>query len=541
MKRNNRFDNRPMAGIFVIFFLIFCAIPLTAQDVNDDIYGFIDRWQVRGYLDPIFLVRPYSPEVILDILEQVYGQGSAEDKNIASGFLNAIKNGSFEVTVNHRSDFRDSSASTHLYHGETGADLQFLYKPFPGLWAQALFDLSLIDGRSPVKPLTERPLVDFAYDGSMFFLPKGISGDPMGLLYGLSAMTWYGSPSLWGSASIAKTSIGPFFGNGTILGPQAHSAPTFTLNARTSGFRLSILLSQLASNESSAGVQTEKYLALHSYSFSPFPSLDLGLFESVVWAGGIKAQYLVPLSMLFYMQSYAAFSDNSLAGAYLTWRAFPGFQAKATAYFDDVGVKELSRFDFDTKIIGAIQAGLSWAPRSAGNWLVSADYTAVFPYMYAHYFATGREDNYTSYGDALGAALQPNSERYEVQASMFPSLNIRLEGVSRLIRHGNASESLVGGGDGTWFDNGWVNGHPSYQLPFESGTIPRYFRFLSQDVIETTLQAGLSVDWKIPFEGKRMRLRLRGRYMLEYTWNKNLVEDSDLADHYLGFEILWSL
>jgi len=425
-------------------------------------------------------------------------------------------------------------AITFDYRGETGARLALLSGVLPGIWAQGFFDVVMIDGNSIVKPETERSSVDIQQDSSMSFFPPGISGDVMSLLYGMSSTVWAGSDTLWASAGYARSSAGPFFDNGTVIGPQAHAAPNWTLNLASGGFRFSTALFQLTQHIG----PTEKYLAYHAYSYAPVPNIDLGFFESTVWGGTFKPQYLIPFSVFYYLQSLGTnYGDNSLVGLYGTWKPVDGLIAKGTVFFDDVGFSDLVAFDLDTKIIGAAQAGLSYAPQSGVVGLVSLDYTAIFPYMYAHRW-TVAEDDYTHYGDSFGAALQPNSDRWELRANLYPAGRLSVQAISRLVRHGNASAGITAG-DGTWFDDGWDGGVPTYQEPYVTGTSPEYFRFLSQDVIETTFQAGARVLWKKAL-GKT-QLSLSGRYMLEAVWNEDLVAGSNNLYNYLGLDASWSL
>lgn len=507
-----------------------------AQTVSDPVYAYIDRWEARGYLEDLYTLRPYSPEIIRGILERVALVGSHIDAEVAQTFLHDYELSSFSPGLIQRSDARIGDGQV-AYRAESGAFLDMRSGVLPGIWVQGRLDVLLIDGNTVVKPATERSSLDINSDGSMNFLPAGLSGDPMGLLYGLSTATWFGDASLWGSASYARSSVGPFFKNGVVIGPQAHAAPNWTLSAAFGSWRFSTALYQMTASYGGA----EKYMAYHSYSYAVFPGLDLGIFESAVWGGSFKPLYMVPLSMLFYLQSLSSYGDNSLAGLYASWRLFDGLLAKATVYLDDVGFSDLVAFDLDTKIIGAAQAGLSWAPEAGVLSLASLDYTAIFPYMYAHYWKnTGlkAEDDYTHYGDSFGAALQPNSERWELRAKLYPIRELSLDGVIRLIRHGNASEGITSG-DGTWFDDGWEDGVPSYQEPFVTGTKPEYFRFLSQDTIETIFQVGATLGWNKDLG--RTRLMLSIRYLLEAAWNKDLSPGKNKLYHYCGLEAAWSL
>lgn len=504
-----------------------------AQSLSHPAYRSLERWEALGYLGPTGLIRPYSPGELMRLLALVAERGAPADAALARSYIDELGRGRLGGRLSYRGDLR---------LGEDGAGYAGLgllgigarANPAPSLWFSAGADLALVDGTRPMLPAGERPAVDLNDDGSMFFLPPGLSGQAMGALYGLESSVWAGGSSLYGRASYARASAGPFWDDGLYIGPQAPAAPSWGLAAAYGSWRYAAALFQLVPRAPGASFNHEKYLAFHAYSFSPLPGLDLGLVEAAVWAGPFKPLYLVPLSMLFYLQSQSGsgYGDNSLAGAYASWNFANGFLAKAAAYFDDVGVKELLSLELDAKIIGAVQAGLAWAPSGGPLEIASVTYTAVFPYMYAHRpDVKGTQDNYTHHGQPFGADMLPNSDRFEFKARVRPSTRVSLESRLALRRHGNASEG-VSDGDGSWFDDGWVGGAPSYQPPFEPGTRPRYFRFLSQAIIETAAQFSLSCSWRPAWLDSR--LSLEARYALEYAWNRGLRAGENGNTQYLS-------
>ena len=185
---------KPSKLAFLILAVSLLALcPSTqAQSVADPVYTYIDRWEAKGYLEPGFIVRPYSPEVMRAILERVAGIGDKADAEAALLFLQRYASASFSVRAVHRSDSRLGRGSID-YRGETGGGIDLVTQVVPGVWTQGVLDVVLLDGNETVKPETERESLDIHDDGSMNFLPAGLSGDPMGVLYGLSSSTWFGS------------------------------------------------------------------------------------------------------------------------------------------------------------------------------------------------------------------------------------------------------------------------------------------------------------------------------------------------------------
>jgi hypothetical protein len=540
---------RPLLAVFVL--AIAAMQPLLALDLSDPLYAKIDRWEILGYLKPLYTLRPYSPEVLIGILEQVMVTGSALDKREAEEALATLKLLALTPAIGQTSILKFGSDQFD-YRGESIVGFNTRGNLIDTLWIDGSVSLVLLDGRSRLLPVGTGSALDLNDDGSMFFLPEGLSGDAMGVLYGLSSSTWYGSGQLWGSAAYGRSTVGPFWNNGIFIGPQARAAPNWTLHGSFGSFRYSGGLFQIRPQAPGRSFNHDKFIAFHSYSFEVIPGLDLGLVEGVVWAGSFKPLYLMPMSMLFHLQSVAGsgYGDNSLAGAYGTWRPLPGVLLKGSMYFDDVGVKELSRFDFDTKILGAIQAGVAWAPIDSMLRLIEVDYTAVFPYMYTHRpSVAGVQDNYTHYGESFGTGLQPNSDRVQLSAQLVLPAGFSVILLSKLMRHGNASEGLNDLADGSWFDDGWWwqdswgRWLPTYQLPYPATTTPRYFRFLSQSIIEVIFQIGGRLSW-MPVYGLASHSKLAGLalhlgYTLELAWNRDLVPGNNAPVHYLQASIGW--
>ena len=306
------------AAVAALFAL---GVPAGAQSLGQPVYESIDRWEALGYIDRLYVLRPYSPEELSRILEAVIAAGTPADAAEAQAFMADLGSGGLSLAARHVSGASAGTGGAR-YAGISSAGLSVAANPADSLWLSGGVDLALQDGRQAVLPYGRRGDFELNDDPSMNFLPAGLSGDAMGLLYALSSNVWFGSASLWGSASYARSSAGPFWNNGIFIGPQASAAPNWTLHASFGPWRYSSALFQLVP-KGPGSYAHEKYLAFHSYSFSPAAGLDLGVLETVVWAGTFKPLYLVPLSMLFYMQSLAGtgYGDNSLAGVYEIGRA----------------------------------------------------------------------------------------------------------------------------------------------------------------------------------------------------------------------------
>jgi len=520
-------------------------------DPVDPVYQYLDRWQALGYLQPGFMLRPYSPEVLRSALQGVAAQAPEADRVVAERYLAQLSEPAYTPGLLHRSTFKDSgNDALDAYRAETGAGFEVLTRLGGTLWLSGMLGAVYADPLQSAHPATER----YAYD----LQSAGFDGEERTAYYGLDSVFSMGGPDLWTSLSYARSSAGPFFDNGIVLGPQAAATPNWSAHGRFGSFRLSSSLHQLsAAKPSATGFTTlnfKKYLAFHTYSLALGDKLDLGVYEAAVWAGEFKPLYLVPFSFLYLLQSTAGFSDNSLLGLYGTFKPVDGIVLASSCYFDDVNAKDiLLGGGLDTKIIGAVQLGGTWAPRQGSLTLLQFDYTAVFPYMYAHWEdsytpygysggAWGKEwlqNNYTHAGVGLGASLLPNSDRWELKAALHPVESLAIDVTTRFMRHGNASEGIPGDKGGGLFDDGRVGSLWSYQPPFVPATVPQYFRFLTQQTLDTTFQIGISATYAVVVAA--LRLDLGASYLFEQRWNADLVPGASMTNHYVGIDATLSL
>jgi hypothetical protein len=528
---------------------------------SDSLYRWIDIWSAKGYLaEEGFLLRPYNPEVILKILDEVAAVGSDADRALALEYRSSLEQP--EIHLGLRTTGKLSSEGSDAAGAVAGgAILQLGAELSDGLWAAGHMTVDVNYAPSSVlRARGEGSIGDGVYAGGT--ISKGLTN-----LLSVESLVFAGGPKLWASAGMGHASFGPFFDNGIVIGPQAPETPYFSLNLSYGNWRYTQALFELQKGGKSNGLTiptgTDKHVFFHSFSYAPARGWDMGIYEAVVSANRIDPMYFLPLADYFLLQDRSgygangALGDNSLAGVYLKGRVLPGLDLKANVFIDDLDYNHIIKLVWDTKWMLAAQGGLSWAPASGPVRLVSADYTAVMPYMYTHYYNVDPDgdgnysDNYqndwTTAGENFGPALDPNSDRAEIKAFLPLSGRIELSGIARLIRHGNASAGVNGLDasvhDGSLSDNGWSSvssdtyggSQPSYQQPYDTGITgkPQYARFLTQDVIESSWQAGIGASWGSKLGA--LDLSLSARYLFEYRVNDGLVKDANHSYNYLSF------
>lgn len=531
---------------------------IVAMDPNDPVYAKLDSWICAGLIDEPFMLRPYSPEIIAQMLKSVVARGSAGERKEAAALLAALESGYVQLGANTEAKGLVSSGDSSEYLGTAALTLRLNAKLGEGLWISGSTGMTFSDqtDADAIVRLSvpgERPQIDLINDGGVLHI-AGFNGNELACrLYALSN-AGYSHGSFWTQSGITRSSYGPFFENGIVIGPQAPAAPNWSAHARFGSWRYSMQLMNLTKSAVSAGASTggpsvdvdrgsDKFMMFHSFSCSPAAGLDLGIFETVVWANRFEPIYILPFANYFSIQSLTDFNDNSLAGVYGTMRLPGRVLAKAQIYIDDIDFNSYENFDFDSKLLAAGEAGIDWAPPGGVLKMLSANYTAVTPYMYTHKYDGTAQDDYTDDGCCIGAELLPNSDRVEIKARLVPSRlpAMKIEGLARLIRHGNASGQY--GGSGGLFDDGWSGSVCTYETSYDSTSVPKYFRFLSQTVIERTWEIGAGSDWRLDMgrlsiAGRELgekSLDLSVRYVFAIIENAGLVSGYTETENYISF------
>lgn len=532
-----------MKKIFVVFALVaLAAVAAGAQNLHDPydpIYRDLDVWAGRGYINSLPPIRPYPPMLVEELLLSVIERGDAAASDQASVYLQSMSGGIKPVA--------------------TGSMVAEDQEIFPLLRVGAVANLALEDwlalsvaydswgvkqsvGGETTVPGVYTPYPDMVNDTS--------SVGSITILQNFNSVMSVGNGRLYFQAGLTRGSFGPFFDNGIVLGPQAAHAGHYSLVYRGKAWTASALyLALTASNQWGTDRYSDKHMVLHSFDFNLFPGFEIGFFESVVYGGRFETLYLAPFTFLFQAQGVSGFWDNSLLGLHGTWMVSPGVRVMAQVYADDVSFNDVAKLRLDTKYKLAGQAGLSWMPEDSPLASLKLDYTAIMPYMYTHVGDLEAEDfdgvadeakplysNYLHMGRPLGTELLPNSDRLSLRTSWDFIPLTRLSLGLEFIHHGNASDNYYDTPD-TTYDNGDYldDGHDDAgNATFQDKT-----RFLTQDVIETTLRLSTGLD--LVLDTGIGSFSLDADVALEYGWNRGLVAGDEGWTVFYTVGATWSL
>jgi hypothetical protein len=552
---------RRLLGALAIAISGLCAVRLQAQttvaDPNDPLYAVIDAWATKGLLKNLPRLRPYTMAMTVGLLREVAASGREADADEAQRYLDILEDSAVHVRA-------DTRATAVLSSSETS----YVAMAAPGFSIN-----SLIGGRLGISTrmdvwLTTGNADTLAPYGTRFDRDP-LFGSGSGLPHGtevtqdLVSDLSYGTEDLGIQAGLIRGSWGPVYDNGVVIGPQSPQSGQLLFSWRTPAITTDFGFLMLQQGwPGSVGLNSQKYLVIHGVNWSPLGWLELGIFEAMVWVDRIEPLYFIPLSEFFISQAMAGYSDNSFMGVSASAYLPNSMKLDLVGFADDLDFGGVLSGRFDTKWKMAVQACLSWAPESRVLQRLSLDYTAVGPYTYTHWAEAGSGSSglpyygamaYTNAGKNLGPALDPNSDRITLQAKSWNIGGARISGVLRLIRHGNASEgvngynsstSASGDASGDLADCGlikfadpldpdktlyaWI-----FQGDYDTGTSPKYIRFLTQAVLQVSAQAGFDIGFTKYLEGIGT-LNAGFGYLFEYMANTGCVAGATSLKHYFS-------
>jgi hypothetical protein len=473
--------------------LVTSVIPGFAQivsDPNDRIYTDLELWMDRGLIGKLPPMRPYPIQLVRKILGDIKSKGNEADQRLASFYLSKIEGGinlHAIASAAATTTFTDNYAELGLLASLQGSLVPWL------TYSDKIGAVATSEEAPSLLPDYQRSLLDYVPDNVqsiLHFFPR------MSMI-GSAAV---GTDSIYFQAGAVRGSYGPFWGDNAVLSPDSPQAGQFSFVYHDDALTLTMaLLSITASDQNGNGLYPDKFLALDGLEFYPTDWLTLGVFDEMVWGKAFTPLYLLPV-VSFYSEGMIGYPDNAFIGLSGEVKFLNSWLADILLNVDDASFNDLIRLNFNTMILIALQAGVTWTPNLPFLTRLRITNLLITPYTYSHedYLGPGATGpnylNYTNEGTNIGPSIQPNSDRIEIEALARPISWLDVTGFGRFIIHGNASTGLniIGVGDGSIFDNGAdSNGFtfaPDTGRP--SGWV--YTRFLSQAVLEKVIQAGFT-------------------------------------------------
>ena len=317
-----------------------------------------------------------------------------------------------------------------------------------------------------------------------------------------------------------------FIGNGLrslFLSDFATDYFYLKLNTRVWKFHYQNIFGELTRPDRTPGLGDQllpkKYFAAHYLSLNILPTLNVGLFETVVFAreNQFELQYLNPVILYRTVEGAIGSPDNVLLGLDVKWNIFK----KASIY---------SQFVLDEFKISEISSGNGWWANKYGLQLGvkylnilgidqldgQFEYNFVRPYTYSHNTGVA---NYSHYNQTLAHPLGGNFREYLFQIRYQPTPKWSFVGRVISMQKGEDRDTL--------------NFGSNILLP-NNGRVSDFGNEIGQGVATKINIVGLDISYQF-----RQGLFLD----LFYQSRNNDSDDNsrDLSNNYFGVGVRWNL
>ncbi len=544
---------------FIISFLLittcfFTSFAQVSVDPTDSFYKNAQNWELKGYIRPLPVVRPYPAMVIKEILETVIDSGNKRDGAIAleeyerifgqkySKYVKGsgtLKNSQIQSTVNHPDKENDNSK---YISGEFGVAGEFMPHPMVNIG----LDLAMFFENGDYE-LTNPSYVNKPEDS--IFDPASIG--PVNEYLDWNMNISGGKSNIYAMAGISKVGFGPFLSDGLTLNDSSyHSANfdiSFTSEKISYGSSFQILgastnnVKTVFNDTGNNNLGGGKFLAFHTIKYRFNRYVDFSYYENILFGPTLNPAYLFPVPFMP-IQNIGGASDNLQMGILLEVKPVPGFVWATDIFVDDLDVNNVVKLNLDSKNRCAGQTGFIYSPFNSSFTRIELNYQLVIPYVYSHWeYDTGsintisgnsyNYQNYTNAGRSIGSCLDPNSDKVYFGATFHPQKWLKLDFKTNFIRHANSAEAFgkkdsrryVLADAGQYATDGSANMHQMFSAPGESrGSHVKQawdcMGFMTSEHKMGILQAGLNAQIDLPKKRKGQLSFIAG-YSFEYVHN----------------------
>ncbi|MBQ9908880.1 MAG: hypothetical protein IJM48_03680 [Treponema sp.] len=441
-------------------FLCLCSLAFgqVSVEINDSFYKQAQIWELRGLTDTLPQLRPYPVNVIKRILGQVIERGSEKDSELAKSEYERIfeKQWSpyYKATGGAKfcGDKYDSESENSIhkdFHTEIGIggdvvlhDMVSVGYKF-GIYAQKN-DFS-----------QHSPLYTIMEEDSIF---DPVDAGPLTAYLNWNMSLAVGTESVYGTGGMNRLGFGVFHGDGLALNDAGYHCANLTFNATSekwsyaSAYETIGATRNMGKETDSTWLESGKYLAFHAIKWHAFEKFNLTYYENIIFGPYNNLSYITP-APYYAVQNIGGANDNLQMGLLFEIKPVKGLDWATDFFADDIELNEVLKFNFDTKLRFGFQTGLIYAPEDSLCNRLSFNYTAVMPYVYAHWQydndrsgsfdgKTWNRQNYTNGGINIGSSLDPNSDKISLTATLRPSKNLSVNLFGNFIRHANGAEDF---------------------------------------------------------------------------------------------------
>lgn len=539
--QEGNFMKRYFSVFIALLFSAGAVFSQAAVDVNDSFYREAQSWELRGLTETLPLLRPYPLSVVERVLEDVIANGNEKDSDLARNEYERIFSKPYGFYAKGSGNFKKSSADEKEnsdakdLSGEIGAQgdvrfhklVSFSYKL--GIYGET-------KDFEKYSPLYQNIPEDSIYDA--------VDAGPFKAYLNWNTNLTVGSEKVYGTAGLSRIGFGPFINEGLALNDSGYHSANFVLNATMKNFSYASVYEIIGATRNIPDLKNDisdgKYLAFHALRWNAFKKFNVTYYENIIFGPNANLSYFIP-SPYAALQNIGGASDNLQMGLLFEVKPFSGFNWATDFFADDMELDEILKFNFDTKLRFGVQTGIVYSPENSFLDRISLNYTAVMPYVYAHWEydddnsgrftgLTWNYQNYTNAGVNIGSTLDPNSDKISLSASLKPTSKLALNLTAGLARHSNSAEDFSDdeaaeymlADSGVYSTDGTLSMSQMFSSKTTSGkhvdSAWEKLGFMTSGHKMYVVQAGIDAEYEIA-RTKYGRLSLKAGYLFEYIKN----------------------
>lgn len=547
-------------SVFAVFaFAAFFTFSQAAVDINDSFYKEAQNWELRGLTGTLPLLRPYPLAVVERVLNDVIANGNEDESELAKSEYERIFSKPYGFYVKGSGNFKKSSSdedensTVKDLSGEIGAggDVRF-HKLVSFSYKLGIYGETKNFGE--YSPLYTNILEDSIYDA--------VDAGPFDAYLDWNTNLTVGTESVYGTLGLSRIGFGPFYGEELALNDTGYHSANFVFNATKKHFSYASVYEVIGATRNipellgSLDLNDGKFLAFHALRWNTFKKFNVTYYENIIFGPTANLSYFIPAPYAA-LQNIGGANDNLQMGLLFEVKPFAGFNWATDFFADDMDVDEMIKFNFDSKLRFGLQTGVIYSPEKTILERISLNYTAVMPYVYAHWEydnddsgtftgLTWNYQNYTNAGINIGSTLDPNSDKISFSAQIKPTKKLTLDLTAGFTRHSNSAEDFSDdeaakymlAGYGVYSTDGTLSMSQMFSSEGKSGehvdSAWEKLGFMTSDHKMYVVQTGIDAEYEL-FKTKYGKLSLKIGYLFEYIKNAGVNRNV-----YSGGTINWS-
>ncbi|MCK9169025.1 MAG: hypothetical protein M0P01_01270 [Treponema sp.] len=496
--------------VFFVISALLCSYKLTAQvsaDPCDEFYAAAEGWYVRGVIDELPPVKPYSLPVIKHILKTTVEKGSKGDSAAAKAYYERIFNKAWNAAVVlNEKNVSSKNAKTDEY--ADNIQLNGTLWGFGDFMSGNVFSFGYNTGVSTTTlDLCSDDFTDEWTPERYDMLGNGIHTGSLDIDFNADCLASYSTEKVMLAAGYSRIGFGPFVDGGNVLNQNAYNSPQalFVLNGKYIDFTQYFAALE-SSDLNGENKKYGKFLTFHSVRVLIGKKWHVSYYDAVVYSNRFDPSYFILMPNI--ITSLAnGYNDNLLSGFLFEYNFFSGLAWNTDLTIDHLDYTQLMKIKLTGDHRLALKTGLTYSPIDSLCEMMNLDFAFVTPYTYSYGSIDSVDGSYTSSftndGTSMGVALPSDTDQISLRIRLIPMRNLKVTTLVSIAHHANEYESLSAENAEKVFNVNYASvqngGKPIYAT--DGGIYTVYgdtTKFMSEDHIMTICRGGVKISYEFP-------------------------------------------